>query len=178
MASRSLLSISRSSGLLPSRAAAAAGEHGPSARLFRARYLSSNKGASSPSNSNQKTFLQRWMGPKEMPQRGTNRWYGEMVLICTVFAITGSSTMVLVRPAVSNVLGLEGSLKDGPWSYRVCSLVIMTPLYASLLVVVGTVFGRHAYFRHFAVKMFSRFGIPPELMDKSFHETSKNFRKW
>jgi hypothetical protein len=26
--------------------------------------------------------------------------------------------------------------------------------------------------------MFSRFGIPPELMDKSFHETAKNFRKY
>ena len=41
-----------------------------------------------------------------------------------------------------------------------------------------TVFGRHAYFRHFAVKMFSRFGIPAELMDKSFHQTAKNFRKY
>lgn len=124
--------------------------------------------------------------------------------------------MVIVRPAVSNVLGLEGSLKDGPWSYRICSLVIMTPLYSAMLVVVGvsgmvlrpnhfvlsfefcfssmlslitisliyewflrqTVFGRHTYFRHFAVKMFSRFGIPPELMDKNFHKTAKNFRKY
>lgn len=54
----------------------------------------------------------------------------------------------------------------------------MTPLYSTLLVIVGTVFGRHAYFRHFAVKMFSRFGIPPELMDKTFHETAKNFKKY
>lgn len=79
---------------------------------------------------------------------------------------------------MSEVLGLKGSLKDGPWSYRIGSLVIMTPLYATLLVVVGTVFGRHFYFRHFSVKMFSRFGIPPELMDSTFHETAKNFRKW
>lgn len=42
------------------------------------------------------TFLQRFLGPKEMPQRGTLRWYAEMVLLCTVFAITGSSTMALV----------------------------------------------------------------------------------
>mmetsp|Transcript_26245 Transcript_26245/g.38426 ORF Transcript_26245/g.38426 Transcript_26245/m.38426 type:complete len:230 (+) Transcript_26245:189-878(+) len=124
------------------------------------------------------TFLQRFLAPKEMPPRYTPKWYGEMVLLCTVFAITGSSTMVLVRPAVSEVLGLQGSMKDGPWSYRICSLVIMTPLYSALLVLVGTVFGRHAYFRHFSVKMFSRFGIPPELMDKTFHETAKNFRKY
>jgi hypothetical protein len=81
------------------------------------------------------------------------KWYGEMTLICTVFAITGTSTMFLVRPAMSEVLGLKGSLKEGPWSYRICSIVIMTPLYSTLLVIVGTIFGRHAYFRHFAVKV-------------------------
>lgn len=88
-------------------------------------------------SSSDRTFLQRWLAHKEIPPRGTLKWYGEMVLICTVFAITGTSTMVIVRPAVSNVLGLEGSLKDGPWSYRICSLVIMTPLYSAMLVVVG-----------------------------------------
>lgn len=120
----------------------------------------------------------RFIGPKEMPPRWTPRWYGEVMLICTVFAITGTSTMVLVRPAVSKGLGLEGSLKDGPWSYRISSLVVMTPIYATLLVIVGTVFGRHHYFRHFSVKMWSRFGIPPEMLDASFHETKKTFRKW
>ena len=124
------------------------------------------------------TFLQRFLAPKVMPERNTPRWYLEMTLICTVFAITGSSTMVLVRPAVSDVLGLRGTMKDGPWSYRIASLVIMTPLYAAMLVCVGTVFGRHAYFRHFSVKMFSRFGIPPELLDKNWKVHAKNFRKW
>lgn len=38
----------------------------------------------------------RFIGPKEMPPRWTAAWYREMVLVCTVFAITGSSTMVLV----------------------------------------------------------------------------------
>ncbi|KAL3784664.1 hypothetical protein HJC23_012180 [Cyclotella cryptica] len=124
------------------------------------------------------TFLQNFLGPKPMPPRHTPKWYREVILLCTVFAITGSSTMFLVRPAVSNVLGLQGSMRDGPWSYRICSLVIMTPLYATLLVVVGTMFGRHAYFKHFSVRMFSRFGIPPELMDRNFERNAKNFKKW
>ena len=119
-----------------------------------------------------------YMGPKPMPERWTLSWYREMVLLCTVFAITGSSTMVLVRPAVSKGLGLQGSLKDGPWSYRICSIVVMTPIYATLLVVVGTIFGRHQYFRHFSVKMWSRFGIPPEMLDETYHKTAKNFRKY
>jgi hypothetical protein len=41
-------------------------------------------------------FLARFLGPKEMPPRWTFPWYREMVLLCTVFAITGSSTMVVV----------------------------------------------------------------------------------
>ena len=37
---------------------------------------------------------------------------------------------------------------------------------------------RHAYFRFFSVKMLSRFGIPPELLDKDFHIIKKTFKKW
>lgn len=49
-----------------------------------------------PTEPAKKTMMQRWLGPKEMPVRGTFQWYREMVLLCTVFAITGSSTMFLV----------------------------------------------------------------------------------
>lgn len=125
------------------------------------------------------SYWEWWTQPVPMPRpKYSGKWFMEMTLLSTVFAITGTSTMVLVRPAVSEVLGIRGSLKEGPWSYRLCSVVIMTPLYSLMLVFVGTVFGRHHYFRHFAVKMFSRFGIDPKLMDKNFHETAKSFQKW
>mmetsp|Transcript_25829 Transcript_25829/g.59460 ORF Transcript_25829/g.59460 Transcript_25829/m.59460 type:complete len:216 (-) Transcript_25829:432-1079(-) len=101
-----------------------------------------------------------WTAPVDMPPRKSVRWYAEMALVSTVFGVTGSTTMFLVRPAITDFLHLHGSMKDGPWSYRLTSLVIMTPLYPLLLVTVGTIAGRHAYFRYFAVKMFSRFGIP------------------
>ena len=52
--------------------------------------------SSSAKNKGSSSFLQRFLGPKEMPPRWTFTWYREMVLLCTVFAITGSSTMVLV----------------------------------------------------------------------------------
>ena len=42
------------------------------------------------------SMLSNFLGPKPMPEKNTAAWYGEMLLICTVFAITGSSTMVLV----------------------------------------------------------------------------------
>ncbi len=141
------------------------------------RWMNSNN-LKDDTTTKQSTFLERFLAPKPMPPRNTPKWYAEMMLICTVFGITGSTTMVVVRPAVTDVLKLKGSMRDGPWSYRICSLVIMTPIYATLLVCVGTVFGRHAYFRHFSVKMWSRFGVPPALMDKNFHKNAKNFKKW
>mmetsp|Transcript_8044 Transcript_8044/g.10177 ORF Transcript_8044/g.10177 Transcript_8044/m.10177 type:complete len:180 (-) Transcript_8044:89-628(-) len=142
------------------------------------RWNSNNAKDNASKQQQSTTFLGRFLAPKTMPPRYTPKWYAEMMLICTVFGITGSTTMVVVRPAVTDVLKLEGNMRDGPWSYRICSLVIMTPIYATLLVCVGTVFGRHAYFRHFSVKMWSRFGVPPELMDKNFHKNAKNFKKW
>jgi hypothetical protein len=130
------------------------------------------------SSESKQSWLDRFLGPKPMPDRYTKQWFFEITLICTVFAITGSSTMILVRPAVNKGLGLNGSFKDGPWSYRICTLVVMSPLYSVLLVCVGTVFGRHFYFKHFSVKMLSRFGIPPEALDANYHVIAKNFRKW
>jgi hypothetical protein len=44
------------------------------------------------------TWFQRFLAPKEIPPRGTFKWYLEMLLITTVFAVTGTSTMVLVSP--------------------------------------------------------------------------------
>ena len=51
------------------------------------------KGESSSSSSQ---FWNSFFAPKPMPDRWSSAWYREMLLICTVFAITGSSTMVLV----------------------------------------------------------------------------------
>ena len=50
----------------------------------------------SGSSSSVSQMWNRFIGPKEIPPRWTAAWYREMVLICTVFAITGTSTMVLV----------------------------------------------------------------------------------
>jgi hypothetical protein len=41
------------------------------------------------------TMWQRFLGPKPMPERHTAAWYREMLLICTVFGITGSTTMLV-----------------------------------------------------------------------------------
>ena len=94
--------------------------------------------------------------------------------------------MFLVRPAISKGLKLEGSMKEGPWSYRVATFVVMFPVYPFLLLTFGTIFNRHIYFRHFAVKMLSRFGIPKGRIDPWYRGKSpeevkvyeKSIRKW
>jgi len=62
------------------------------------------------------SFLTSFLAPKQMPPRYAPRWYAEMALLCTVFGITGTSTMVLVRPAVSDGLGLRGTMKEGKYT--------------------------------------------------------------
>ncbi|KAJ1446193.1 hypothetical protein M885DRAFT_547449 [Pelagophyceae sp. CCMP2097] len=81
----------------------------------------------------------------------------EATVICTVFAITGSSSVAVVRPVLKETTGIEGSLRDGPWSYRISSILLVSPIYSVILVSVGTVFGRHRFFASMAQKIVSRF---------------------
>lgn len=50
---------------------------------------------SKPTTGGWRASLDRFLAAKEMPPRNTFAWYREMLLICTVFAITGSSTMIV-----------------------------------------------------------------------------------
>ena len=130
-------------------------------------------------SSQAKEFWRRWTAERPLPDRWTFAWWWEMAIIFTVFGITGSSSVFFVRPVMGKVLGLEGnfgkrmrvkllihclgSMKEGPWSFRLISLVVLMPIYSVLLVCVGTVFGRHAYFKKFALRMWKRF-IPSRFL--------------
>ena len=73
-----------------------------------------------------------------------------------VFSITGSLSLYLVRPLLSSVLGLQGSMRDGPWSYRILTLLLVPPAYSLMLVTIGTAVGRHVYFKRVALRMWGR----------------------
>jgi hypothetical protein len=72
--------------------------------------------------------------------------------------------MYFVRPALAS-LGLEGSLKEGPNSYRVISILSVTPIYATILFTIGTLSGRHAYFAAQWRKILGRF-VPGAAINK------------
>lgn len=46
---------------------------------------------------------------------------------------------------------------EGPNSYRLISFILVSPIYACVLVTVGTLAGRHTYFANMARKIFGRF---------------------
>jgi hypothetical protein len=69
------------------------------------------------------------------------------VVVIVVFGITGSIAVLFARGLLTGLLGLEGSLCSGPWSFRIVYLLLIPPSYSATLIVVGTAFGKGAYFR-------------------------------
>jgi len=100
-----------------------------------------------------------WTRERPPLQRFSAAWWAEQALICTVFAITGSSAMFFVRPLVTDVLGMKGTWRDGPWSFRVANLVLVTPCYTALLLTFGTLFGRQVFFKRVVGRMWGRVGL-------------------
>ena len=84
------------------------------------------------------------------------------LIVMIVFGITGFSALVFSRLLLNVILGMEGSLWSGPWSYRIMYLAVIPPFYSAMLVLVGSVFGKREYFAHRVVKMWSRL-IPRRL---------------
>lgn len=75
-------------------------------------------------------------------------------IVLVVFSITGSLSMLLGRLLLKNFLNLEGEFWAGPWSYRIAYLLLITPVYSVTLVLVGTLFGKHAYFKQKVLHMW------------------------
>ena len=90
--------------------------------------------------------------------RYSGAWWKEAALRCSVFAVTGSSALLFMRPVLRRVLNEPtGSLLEGPNSYRAASLALLSPVYGAVLCVVGTAAGRHVYFANMASKIWGRF---------------------
>jgi len=83
-------------------------------------------------------------------------WWRDTVLILVVFSITGSLSLLVVKPLLSSVFGISGSLRDGPNSYRLLSVLLVPPAYSVMLVTIGTLAGQHYYFRKVAMRMWGR----------------------
>ncbi len=98
----------------------------------------------------------RWTGPEQPAARWSGAWWRHHAVVFTVFGVTGSSAMWLVRPQLYALMGVEGEATSGQ---RVASLLLMMPFYYAILLLVGTACGKYSYVKNMAmrpVRMFTR----------------------
>ena len=95
---------------------------------------------------------------KKLLQELKNKWDIEsnwqFVLINIIFAISGSLT-VFIRKPVFHFIGISA---DTSFIFKfILYIVIVTPVYFVLLLIVGTLFGQFNFFWNFEKKIIRRF---------------------
>lgn len=69
-----------------------------------------------PKQTNQKaSFWQDFFAEKPEPQKGTKEWWIHKIVVYTVFSITGSAALFIVRPVLHDVLHLQGTIFTWCW---------------------------------------------------------------
>ncbi|MEX2431198.1 MAG: DUF6787 family protein [Dehalococcoidia bacterium] len=81
---------------------------------------------------------------------------GRLVVIFTVFGITGMLALGFSRLVLHGLFGMEGSIWSGPWSYRLAYVLLVPPFYSVTLVAVGTLLGQHTFFKRRVIRMWGR----------------------
>lgn len=86
----------------------------------------------------------------------------QILVICIVFAITGSASVWVAKPFLQWI-GLD-SLRDidawwGDWVYWTLRILLIFPFYQVLLVFFGWIFGQFRFFWNFEKKMLKRMGL-------------------
>eukprot|EP01102_Stenamoeba_stenopodia_P010810 TRINITY_DN3290_c0_g1_i1.p1 TRINITY_DN3290_c0_g1~~TRINITY_DN3290_c0_g1_i1.p1 ORF type:complete len:230 (+),score=31.65 TRINITY_DN3290_c0_g1_i1:159-848(+) len=125
----------------------------PTRRWFSSAPITNREG-NNTNDSNGDSWWKRYTAERKEHPKYSTRWWLEKLYVCTVFAITGSTAMVVVRYLLHQQLQLEGSLWSGPWFYRLVYFLVMTPTYSATLLLTGTIFGRQAFFLKILKRMW------------------------
>lgn len=80
-----------------------------------------------------------------------------LIIIFTVFAVTGSSAVYVAGPVLEFFSVNPESLSA--WLYWPLRIAIIFPIYQCLLIIVGTLFGQFSYFWAFEKKFLRRMGV-------------------
>ncbi|MCD4698300.1 MAG: hypothetical protein K8S16_18900 [Bacteroidales bacterium] len=75
-------------------------------------------------------------------------------LVFSIFGLTGTS-MLFIKPPVFDLLGIDSSYST--WLYVLLYILIITPLYFIVLLIIGSIFGQFKFFWVFVKKMIFRF---------------------
>jgi hypothetical protein len=107
------------------------------------------------------------LGNASGPEATRGRW-SHYAVVLLVFSVTGLISALFSRVLLSGVFDLEGNLWSGPWSYRATYLLVIPPSYSLTLVAVGSMFGKHDYFKRRVIGMWSRL-IPMWMLVRLLH---------
>lgn len=92
----------------------------------------------------------------------TSNW--QLAIIFIVFAVTGSSSVIVTRPLL-NTLGIVKANFSQPFFYYAIRIVLVFVAYQILLVLYGWLFGQFKFFWAFEKKMLKRLGFGRFLKD-------------
>ncbi len=81
----------------------------------------------------------------------------QLFIILLVFAITGSSSLVVAEPILDYFDITEKTLN--PWIYKPIRLILIFPIYQILILIFGALFGQFQFFWNFEKKMLVRMGF-------------------
>ena len=81
----------------------------------------------------------------------------QLFVILMVFAITGSSSLVVSKPILA-CLNITGETLN-PWIYKPLKLILIFPVYQVLILIFGALFGQFQFFWNFEKKMLYRMGF-------------------
>lgn len=81
-----------------------------------------------------------------------------VIIICIVFAITGSASVQIGKP-VLDFMGITSESLNA-WLYWPLRLLLIFPIYQVLLLVVGAIFGQFTFFWNIEKKMFRKMAAP------------------
>lgn len=90
----------------------------------------------------------------------------QLTVIFIVFAITGSTSAWISKPILSAIGITRDSMN--PLIYWPLYIILILPVYKILLIIIGTLFGQHNFFKNFLFKMLRsmRLGIIPDFFEK------------
>ena len=81
----------------------------------------------------------------------------QLFVILFVFAITGSSSLVVADPILA-YFNITGETLN-PWIYKPLRLILIFPVYQILILIFGALFGQFQFFWKFEKKILARMGF-------------------
>ena len=81
----------------------------------------------------------------------------QLFIICIVFAITGSFSVLITEPVILFIFGdLDGLNPILSWLLRI---LIIFPIYQALLLFFGFIFFQYKFFYQFEKKILKKIGL-------------------